>query len=151
MSNLRPRLSDEELQSTESDLRAALQSLHLTFGKNNPAEPLLRSAIDIGLNLISAVRSERKLIQYPVMSAAADENRQLREENEMLRDLTQSLIPVARVAEGLWNDIAQRGTSFRDMNYRQRVMTKLGGALRRFHVAMSGAERRGIGQMRHVA
>jgi hypothetical protein len=150
MSDPRLRLTDDELRTTESDLRAALQSLHLTFGRNNPAEPLLRSAIDIGLNLIGAVRQERKLIQYPVMSAKEDEISALRDENEKLRELAQALIPVARVAEGLWKDVAQGGASFRDMNYRQRMVTKLGGALRRFHIAMSGAERRATA-MRHVA
>lgn len=153
MSEPRLRLTDEELQSTESDLRAALQSLHMTFGTNNPAEPLLRSAIDIGLNLISAVRSERKLIQYPVRSAVEDENLELREENAALKDLAHAMIPLTRVAEGLWNDIAQCGTSFRDVNYRHRVMTKLGSALRRVHVTMTGVERRGGlgGPMRNVA
>lgn len=151
MSEPRLRLSDEELQATENDLRAALTALRESFGSNNPAEPLLRGAIDIGLDLIAAVRTERKMIQYPVMNAMEDENTALREENLQLRDLAEALIPVARVAEGVWGDIANGGSSFREMNYRHHVMSKLGGALRRFHVAMNGAERRTIGQFRHVA
>ncbi|MBS1910940.1 MAG: hypothetical protein JST22_03040 [Bacteroidetes bacterium] len=140
------------MQSTESDLRAAMQVLHMTCGDGNPAEPLLRSALGIGLNLIDAVRSERKLIRYPVMSAVEDENARLRDENFALKELAQALVPLARISEGLWNDIAQCGTNFRDMNYRQRVMTKLGSAIRRFHVAMGGLERRGgLGEMRNVA
>jgi hypothetical protein len=132
MSDLRRRLTDDELKGTEEDLRASLQFLH---EKSAPAadDPLLESAIAIGLNLVEAVRLERKLIQYPVRSAVEDEN-------AALRELINALVPVAKIAESLWGELAQSDPRFIDMPQRRRTMSQLGGALRNFRMVMASME-----------
>jgi hypothetical protein len=134
MSDLRRRLSDDELQGTEDDLRASLQYLHeKTTSSAN--DPLLESAIAIGLNLVEAVRHERKLIQYPVHSAIEDEN-------AALRELINALVPVAKVAESLWGELAQSDPRYIDLQQRHKTMSKLGGALRTFRMVMANMEHR---------
>lgn len=143
MSDLRRRLTDEELKGTEEDLRASLQLLHETTG-SSANEPLLESAITIGLNLIEALRTERKMIQYPVRSAVEDEN-------AALRELINALVPVAKIAEGLWNEMAGNDPRYIDMQQRHRNMSKLGGALRNFHIVMSQMDQARTGQLKNVA
>jgi len=143
MSDLRRRLTDEELKGTEEDLRASLQLLHETAG-SNANEPLLESAIAIGLNLIEALRTERKMIQYPVRSAVEDEN-------AALRELVNALVPVAQIAEGLWSEMAASDPRFIGMQQRHQTMSKLGGALRNFHVVMSQMDGGRAGQLKNVA
>ena len=144
MGDFRTRLTDEELRGTEEELRASLNLLH-SSPDGAPADPLLESAIDIGLNLIDAVRNERKLLQYPVRSRAEDEN-------AALKELISALIPVAQAAEGLWSEVAQNDLRYLDLPTRHRVMSKLGGALRELRSVMTTMEQqRHGGPFRNVA
>lgn len=145
MGDFRKRLTDEELSGTEEELRASL-SLLQSSPDGAPVDPLLESAIDIGLNLIDAVRNERKLLQYPVRSEVEDEN-------AALKELIGALIPVAQAAEGLWTEMSQNDLRYLDLPTRHRVMSKLGGALRELRMVMSSLEQQRLGgaPLRNVA
>jgi hypothetical protein len=120
MSNQRLPLTDEELSLTEADLR---ESLSMLSDDGDPSRKALRSALELGLNLIAEVQSERRQREYPVHTVAKDET-------EALKEYMGVLVPIAQIAENIWVDMARNNTPHTDMHYRQRVVSRLGGALR---------------------
>lgn len=121
MSNQRLPLTDEELSLTEADLRESLSML--ADDGSDPSRKALRSALELGLNLIAEVQSERRQRQYAVQSVASDEN-------EALKEYMGVLVPIAQIAEHIWVDMARNTMPQGDPRYRQRVVSRLGGALR---------------------
>lgn len=117
----RPHLTDEDLSIAEADLRDSLQMLPADGG-DDPSRIALRSALELGLNLIDEVRSERRRRNYQVHSVADDENAALKEYMGVL-------VPIAQIAESLWVDMA-RGNTMTDSSARRRTVSNLGGALR---------------------
>lgn len=122
MNNQRHHLTDEELLLTEADLRESLRMLPEDGGAD-PSRMALRSALELGLNLIDEVRSERRKHQYPVRSVGDDENATLKEYMGVL-------VPIAQIAESLWVDMARNTPGYSDSPTRHRVVSRLGGALR---------------------
>lgn len=131
MSNQRHHLTDEELLLTESDLRESLRMLPEDGGAD-PSRMALRSALELGLNLIDEVRSERRKRQYPVRSVGDDENAALKEYMGVL-------VPIAQIAESLWVDMARNNVGYGDSPTRRRVVSRLGGALRALKTVNSHA------------
>lgn len=118
----RPHLTDEDLSLAEADLRDSLLMLPADGG-DDPSRTALRSALELGLNLIDEVRSERRKRSYQVHSVADDEHATLKEYMGVL-------VPIAQIAESLWVDMARGNTTMTDSSTRRRVVSNLGGALR---------------------
>jgi|GEM_PF-3703973 len=122
MNSQRSRLSDEDLLATEASLRESLRMLHADSDPD-PSRAALRSALELGLNLIEEVRTERRKRDFPVRSIVDDEHAALREYMGVL-------MPIARIAESLWVDMARSSVAYGDTPTRRRVVSRLGGALR---------------------
>ncbi len=142
MSNPTFSLTDEELALTEADIRESLRLLADDAG--NPSHMALRSALELGLTLIAEVQIERRRRQYPVQSVAEDENAALKEYMSVL-------VPIAQIAENIWVDLARNAMAPVDATYRQRVVSRLGGALRALQTVNTRASMNaGIGSIRPI-